>query len=216
VSQWYPHFKEIKTVLHFAKYGSYSEPFVWSKAQLEAIENELLTRIEIVEARTTWDLATPHKGCTYCPHIFKCPAKQEALTVDESGNVRVNKNTIQILGDTNKAAWVAGFHTVVAELEKMANDELRAFVEFAGPIAIPGKVYEIRGKTKRNWDKVNKKLRDSYYRICEKHNEDPKTYMGLSDTFSNSVWLSGNEAFVKDLAELFPEKLTTEFRGWKS
>ena len=214
ISRIHPFLNEISTILHFARYGIYSEPYVWTARDLYKIEDEFLTRASIIENRTSWD-AIPHKNCQYCPYKAECPAVAEFVQVDENGNVRVLANNLRILGDTNKAVKLAGLTNVLEEVVSSAKEELREHVKMSGPIAIPGKIFEYRGTEGINWDSVNKKLRGEAYAIFEKHGVDPKQFMSFNQTASKGVWLTENEALVKELAELFPRKTETKFAGYK-
>jgi hypothetical protein len=106
---------------------------------------------------------------------------------------------------------------VIDELSTQINKNLREYVKTVGPIAIPGKVFEYRGTEKINWDKVNKDevLRRDVFAVFEKYKVDPMYFMGFSETHSKNVWMLGNEALVKELAELFPRKMETKFAGYK-
>lgn len=216
ISRYYPFLTEISTILHFARYGVYSAPIEWTPEQLWQIETQVLDRVHNIESRDQWD-AVPNNKCQYCPFIASCPAMQEFVTIDEAtGNYRVNVAGFKILHDVNKAVKVAGLINVMEEAVKIAKDELRTYIKNSGaPIAIPGKVYEYRGSEGIDWTKVNGKLREKAYAIFEKHGIDPKLFMGFSQTFSKGVWMTENEQLVKELAELFPRKLETEFKGWK-
>lgn len=212
----YPFLEGVRTILHFARYGKYSDPYVWTKEDLMKIEDELVTRIQIIEGRQSWE-ATPHSKCQYCPFIAECPAMAEFVTVDEEGHIRVAANKFRILGDTNQAVRLAGVLNVMEEAVKTIKSELRKHVTLSEhPIAIPGKIYGFVQSEGIHWDTVNKKLKKEAYAIFEKHGIDPRDFMGFSQTFSQSVWMTENEQLVKDLAALFPRKITTEFRGAKA
>jgi hypothetical protein len=208
----YPFLKEIKTVLHFARYAYYSEEYVWTREQLKEIEDEICTRVHIIENRPTWD-ATPHKNCQYCDYMLECPALKECLEVSENGSVRVNMTNFKMLGDLNKAVKFAGLLTVLEETIKRVKGGLREYVETTGPVAIPGRVYEFRPEESVNWDKVNKTLKPSIYAIFNKHGIDPREFMGFSQTFSKSVWMMDKPDLVQELSAALPKKVSTEFKG---
>lgn len=215
ISVIYPFLDNIQTVLHFARYGHYSEPFSWNRKQLFEIEDEVMTRVQNIETRVGWE-ATPNKNCQYCPFLMECPAMAEFMERDANGNVRVKADHLRILGDTNKAVRVAGLINVLDELMDRAKGELKEHVKNSGPIAIPGKVYEYRPSEGIHWDKVNKGLREQAYAVFEKHGVDPKAFMSFNQTASKGVWLLGNEALVQELSELFPRKVETKFGGYKA
>ena len=217
ISKIYPFLDEVHTVLHFARYGKYSEPYIWTKEDLARIEDELVTRIAIVEGRTEWT-ATPHGKCQYCPFMSECPALAEYISINpENGEMTINSKDFKILGDTNKAVRMAGLLNVIEEITKEVKKELRNHVKLSeSPIAIPGKIFEFRVDTKIHWDKVNKALREDTYKVFKKHNIDPRDFMGFSQTFSTGVWRTGNEDLVKELSELFPRKNESSFKGYKS
>lgn len=214
ISKSYPFLDRIETVLHFARYGKYSQPFVWTKEDLAKIEDEILTRIEIIESRTSWE-ATPNKMCQYCPYMSECPALKELIEVDECGNTQVKMDNLQILGSAAKAAKFAGYYNVLSEIRAKVNDELKEHVKKYGAIAIPGKIYEFRPSDEIHWDAVNKKLRKETYEIFEKYGIDPRAFMSFNQTASKSIWMAENEQLVRELAALFPRKTTTTFKGYK-
>lgn len=216
ISRYYPFLSEISTVLHFARYSYYSEPYIWTKEQLVEVERQVMDRVHNIENRAVWG-AVPNNKCQYCPFIPTCPAMLEFIEINEHGSARVKVEGFKILGDTNKAVKVAGLINVLEEAISFAKDELRNHISVScSPIAIPGKVYEFRGTEGIHWDTVNKKLKDKAYAIFAKHGVDPKHFMGFSQTFSKSIWMTENEELVKELAELFPRKLETKFQGYKA
>jgi len=218
ISKIYPFLSEIRTVLHFSRYGRYSEPFVWTKDDLAAIEDDIMTRVQIIEGRQSWE-ATPHKGCMYCPLLGECPAVASLIQRDEhTGTWSVRPGSLSILGQTGKAVEVAGLINVMEEVVKRLKAELKEYVQQSGaPIAIPGRVYGFwAGNPKVNWDVVNKSLRAQTYAIFEKYNLDPKLFMGFSQTFSPGVWKLSNEELLKELTALFPTEVETKFEGKKA
>ena len=211
----YPFLDEIHTVLHFARYGKYSNPYVWTAQDLWKIEDQLLTRIGIIESRTFWS-AVPYKNCQYCPIIAECPAMKEHVVIDETGARKIHPTSLKVLGDTHKAVKVAGTLTVMQEFVKEASKEVREHVKDFGPIALPGKVYEYRADEGIDWDKVNKFKREQVYAIFEKHDIDPKSFMSFNQTASKSVWMTQNENLVKELSDILPRKISNRFDGYKS
>lgn len=215
ISKIHPYLDEIQTVLHFARYGSYSLPYVWTREDLAKIEDEILTRIQFIEDRAVWE-ATPHKNCQYCPFITSCPAMGEFIEQGDDGSVRVRADGYKILGDTNKAVKVAGLISILDEYSARATKELKEHVKGFGAIAIPGKVFDFKGTDYIHWDSVNSRLREKTYAIFEKHNVDPKKYMSFNQTASKTIWLEENELLVRELSELFPRKTETRFAGHKA
>jgi hypothetical protein len=215
ISKIYPFLSEIKTVLHFVRYGCYSEPYVWTKEDLAKVEDEVMTRIMVIERRTEW-VPTPHKNCQYCPFIGECPAMDEIIEKAPDGQIFLKKKDFKIMGDVTRAVQTAGYINVCEELLKALKDELKDHVrKYEAPVAIPGKVFEFRASEGINWDKINKSLRTQTYAIFEKHKVDPKAFMSFNQKTSSTVWMIENEALVKELAALFPRSLSSEFRGYK-
>lgn len=220
IKKTHPFLSKVKTQLHFVRYGKYSDPVEWDDAALARVEDDITTKVAIIESRTTWD-PTPHKGCQYCPFVAECPAMADLIEVDKaSGNYRVKHNNLKILGETTKAVKLAGYVNVMEEILDRARKELKEFVKFAqAPIAIPGKIFEFRASEEKvDWDKVNKsgEIREKAYKIFEKYGLDPKMFMGFSQTISKGVWLCDSETLLKELAALFPRHRETTFRGYKS
>lgn len=213
----YPFLEEVHTTLNFSRYGTYSEPFVWTREDLYRIENQLLTRVDIIESRENWEIATANKNCQYCPFITKCPAMKEFIEVDpESGAYTVKMNNFKILNDHRKALSLLSLYHVLGEAYTSIEREIKPFILANGALAISGVVYEFKGTEKINWNIVNKPaMREKIYEIYAKHNIDPKSFMGFSETFSKSIWLTENPMLIKELAELFPRKVETRFSGSK-
>lgn len=234
ISKVYPFLNEIHTILHFARYGSYSADCVWVKNEdvrqkilattdidpkfvlsLTDIEQEILARIQIIEGNSSWDVAIPHKNCQYCPVMTSCPAVKEILEFDTDGIPFVK--AFHIERDTFRAVKVAGYLNLFEEIIKDLKEDLKEHVSFSGtPISIPGKTYCFRASESVDWDVVNKKLKNKAYGIFEEYGIDPKQFMSFNQTASKSVWQLGNEDLVKKLAEIFPRKVSTEFRGVKT
>ena len=217
VKRCYPFLKEVRTVLHFARYDRYSQPVAWNDQELREVEDHVLMQVELLENRQSWE-ATPHKGCQYCPVINRCPAMQEHVSVGEDGKWHVVPRSLKILGSTAKAVQVAGLINVLEEVLKGAKDELKEFVKKAqAPVAIPGKVFGFHAsEPKVDWDLVNAKGRDKIYAILQKHRLDPKDYMSFNPTYTNRIWRLGNGALFKELQEALPSKVETRFEGKKA
>jgi hypothetical protein len=216
VAKRYPFLREVRTVLHFARYGYYSEPYVWTAEDLAKIEDEIITRVMFIESRTSWE-PTPHKNCQYCPYLAECPAMAEYLQPDSEGHLRIKPGIQKILGNTQKAEEVAGILTVLEELTKRLKADLREHIERSeSPVAIPGKVFGFfpdGGKT--DWKHVNKFQRDAVYAIFEKHGVDPRKYMSFSESYYKGIWMEENEALVKELESTFKTVTTTTFTSKK-
>ncbi|MCJ7523207.1 MAG: PD-(D/E)XK nuclease family protein [Dehalococcoidia bacterium] len=211
-----PFLKEIRTVLHFARYGYYSQPFVWTAEDLARIEDEIVTRVMAIESRTSWE-PTPHKNCQYCPYLAECPAMAEYLQPDAEGNLRIKPGIQKILGNTQKAQEVAGILTVLEELTKRLKADLREHIDkYEAPVAIPGKVFGyFPDIDKIDWKYANGHQREDIYATFKKHNVDPRKYMSFSESYYKGIWKEENEALVKDLESLFRKTTTTTFTSKK-
>lgn len=217
VAKAYPFLKEVRTVLHFARYGYYSPPYIWTTEDLAKIEDQIITRVMTVESRTSWD-PTPHKNCQYCPYIAECPAMTEYLQPDSEGRLRIKPGIQKILGNTQKAIEVAGTLTVLEELTKRLKADLREHIDkYEAPIAIPGKVFGYFPDPDRiDWKYVNKSQRNPVYEIFAKHNVDPRKYMSFSESYYKFLRDVESEALVKDLESLFRKTTTTTFTSKKN
>lgn len=212
----FPFLSEIKSVLHFTRYGCYSEPHVWTKDELAQIEDEVITRIQIIENTKEWQ-AIPNKNCQYCRYLGDCPAMKEFIEPLPNGDYRVLPGNLQILGDTFKAIQVAGLIQAGEEALTVARASLKSHVEATGPIAIPGVVFDFKGEEKIDWKKCNtKKRRQELYAIFERHGVDPKDFMSFNATASKAIWATDNEALLKELAAYMPRTVETRFAGRKA
>lgn len=208
----HPYLNTVQTILHFARYGKYSEPCVWTREDLGVIEDEIMTRVSIIESKTSWE-AVPNKQCQYCPVIGDCPKMKELYQIDDNGNL-VSRGSLDIFGGSaSHAVKMAEYLQVFEELVKRLKEELKEHVKNYGPVAIHGKRYDFKPDEKVDWDRVNKSLRNHAYEVFQKHGIDVRDHMGFSQTFSTGIWRRGVEALIKELD--FPTKITTEFRGHK-
>jgi hypothetical protein len=232
ISKINPGLENIQTVLHFARYGVYSDPHVWDRSRVEKkwvnghevdvvvddlaqVEDIILTEVDAIESRTSWE-PTPNKNCQYCPFIAECPVMQQYIHHDNAG-WHINKEGFKILGQVDKAVEVAGAITVMEEALKLARKELREHVkgsEFG--VSIPGRVFEFRVEETIDWDKVNKFFKERAYAVFEKYGVDPRIFMGFTQTHSKEVWLLGNKPLLDELSALFPRKKSSEFGGHKA
>lgn len=217
ISKLYPFLDEIHTVLHFARFGSYSDPHVWTKQDLFAIEDEILTRIGILETTQNWT-AQPNSKCQYCGLRFSCPVYQEVVQLDENGNYKIKFEKLDILGDTARASWVAGFINVLDQVYDKGKKNLKAHVEMSGPIAIPGKIYQIKSDEKINVDKLNTSevLTKQFNDILTKHGVNPDNYRAVTNDRLKMIWMLENQQLLKELSDMLPRKTTTRFDGYKA
>lgn len=219
ISKCYPFIQEFQTILHFARYGKYSDPYVWTKEDLYRIEEQLLTRVEIIESRSNWEQAVPYKNCQYCGFMLECPELRNYIEIDQqTGEFQLLYNNFDIMHDTNRAVRFAGVMTVFEEAVKVIKRNLKAHVQDYGPIAIAGKVFCFAGKEEIHWDKVNSKpeVKTQIFEIFKKHKEDPTKWMGFSQTFTKSVWMLDNDALMNELSAALPRKIAVKFTGEKS
>ena len=213
-SKCYPWLTEIESSLYFAQFGHYSAPSVWGSEDLCRMENELMSRISIIEDRDNWD-ACPNYNCQYCDLVGECPALKSLVEVDkENGIVMIRDDNTAILGNTNKAVYLGQMikvlETYIASAKKNLKDHTKTF----GPISIPGTLYEHRAKTEVNWDKANKN-KEELCKILESHNVDPRNYMGFSSALSKKIALIENDSLKKKFFDAIPRKVATTFKGYK-
>lgn len=214
-SKIHPYLKEIRTVLHFSRYGCYSEEYTWTKDMLEAVEDDILTRIMIVEGIQEW-VAVPNDHCQYCDFIAECPRMGKYVQKTEQGYVKsVDNSSLKILGDTQKAVEVAGLVHLIEEFSGIAKKELRQYVKKSGPVAIPGRVFEYRPKEAINWEKANKACRDAVYEVFAKHKIDVRQFMAFSQKATSPVWLIENRKLIEELSKVLPRKVSSEFGAHK-
>lgn len=214
LSKIYPFIQRFESIHHFPRYRHYTHPFIWTKEHLEGIEATIMDRVSFIENRQTWE-PTPHYGCQYCPVAYKCPAISDVKYDDFGKIVEWDKQSMKTMGQVDRAVAVAGKIEVFSQLVSEGNKELREFVKQAGPIALPGKVFDYFPKEDVDWTKVNKSMKTEVMEVFKKHGVDPAKYMGFSATFSKGIWYEANEALVKELAALMPRKKSTEFKGKK-
>jgi CRISPR/Cas system-associated exonuclease Cas4 (RecB family) len=216
VFKTYPFLERVTTQLYFARYGSYSEVYEWTRETLEVVEDNLKVRIEHAESLAEMK-AEPSSQCTYCPYLIKCPALAEFINVNPDGSYSVKNDCLKILGDTRKAVQLGGLKIVCDKLSKHCNEELRDHVGTTGPIACADIVYEFRAEEEPAWDKINKspEKKRSFMEIFKKFGVDALDYMGFSQTFSKGVWMLGNQPLMEELSKAVPKKTTKTFKGWK-
>lgn len=213
-SKCHPWLDHIESSLYFAQFGVYSDSVLWTKEDLDRIEYEIMSKIDIVEARDNWD-PCPNYHCQYCDLVGECPALKDMIDVNpETGFIKVKDDNTKILGDTNKAILLAQRIKVLETYVADAKKNLKSHIKEFGPLSIPGTIYEFRAKEDLNWDKANKNKKE-LKAILEKHNVDPIEYMGFSSTFSKKVALIEDDSLRKEFFGAIPRKTTTTFRGYK-
>lgn len=204
---------EVQTILHFARYGKYSKPYVWRREELTEIEDEILTRIEVNESRTD-RTATPNKHCQYCPYMAECPALAPYLEYDSKGQLKPKKGVIKILGNTDKAVDILGVLYVLENLSKEMKKELRAHVEASeSPVAIPGVIFGPEVKADEiDVDHLNKHQRPEVFEIFEKHKVDVRHFMVFSTPVLRKLWQAENPRLLAELSAVLKRQSSTEFR----
>ena len=214
----YPFLKEVRTQLYFPRYGSWSEEHVWTREDLDQVEDVLLCKIDIIEGVHDFSVAVPNGKCNYCPVKLECPQlKGRVFDIGEHGVMKVFPKAIDTYGDTAKAVELAGILNACEETASTIKKALQAHIKNSSAIAIPGKVYEFRSKEDINWSRLNSngKIREQVLEIFRKHNVDPMTYMGFSATISKSIWFADNQGLKEELSKALPRKNTTTFGGHK-
>lgn len=213
-SKCYPWLTEIESSLYFAQFGKYSEPVSWDKEDLDRMGDEIMARIEIVEAKNNWD-ACPHHNCQYCDFVAECPALKDLVEYDkETGAVMIRNDNTDILGDTNKAVYLGQMIKVMETYTKAAKKSLREHTKEFGPISIPGTLYEHRSKEDIDWKKANK-IKEKLWKIMEDHNVDPLNFVGFSSELSKHIAFVDDDKLRKEFFDAIPRKMTTTFKGYK-
>jgi hypothetical protein len=216
ISKIHPYLEQINTVLHFARYGSYSEPYTWTKADLLEVEDEVVTRILSIEGRTEWK-AVPNKHCQYCPFILECPVMGQYVEADEEGALHPKKNDYRIIGERTKAVQVAGAVNVMAQATDKLRKELQGFLKNGGiAVAIPGVIFEYRPKTDIDFDRMNKVFKKEISEIFKKHGADPAQFMVYSATSWKAFNSIKNQKLKDEIEAILPIKTSTTFGGYKS
>jgi len=219
ISRCNPYLVFVDTILHFAQFGSYSDPFRWGPAELYQVEQTLLLRAGVIEGMTDWSCAVPNKNCTYCDMMGECPVKQDILVTDPvTGNQKFVKRPNLEIMDTTTACKVASEIHYIDLYKKSQQAALKAYVDRTGPIAIPGVVYGYKTDIKVNWEKINKSeaLTTALDNLILKYGIDPVSYKGYSETLSKGMVFIDNENFHKERMLIMPTKVERTFGGRKS
>jgi CRISPR/Cas system-associated exonuclease Cas4 (RecB family) len=220
ISKCYPFINEFQTVLHFARYGKYSDPYVWTKEDLYRIEEQLITRVEIIESRQNWEQAVPYPNCQYCSFKLECPEFRKLIELDEqTGDFSLMFNNFKVMGDTSRAVKLAGLMNVLDVISTEIHREIKDHVVNYGDLAIAGKVWTLQHKEKVDYDKTNKNAskKKEIMDTFRKYNVDPTEHMGFSETFTKSVWMKDDEypGLLDELSKAFPRKIEVKFTGVK-
>lgn len=207
----HPYLEEIKTVLHFARYGSYSDETIWSLDDLRDIEEQLLTKISIIEGRTSWE-PQANKLCQYCPFLATCPTMKEFIEVDpETGTYSVNQDNLKCFGDTNKAVKLAGLLHILEESVKVCKEDLSQHVKLFGPIALYDKIAWFKPTTDIDYKKANsKKRRESIYKIFESYDVDVKQFMIFNKSSMKNAFLLDKPDLIRSVSQVLQETITTK------
>ena len=215
----YPFLQNIVTQLHFARFGTFSDEHVWTVPELQKIEDELLTRIQIIENRKEW-IATPHKGCQYCPYLAECPVMKDVIEIRPNGSAIAKINSFAILGSPDgkieKARWVASVVHAIETIRDDALDNLKAYIKDIGmEVSIPGISFHFKTSEGVDWDRVNKKHKEQMCEIFERHHIDPKRFMVFSSTSTKPLPMLENQALLTEIHKILPRNVSTRFGSYK-
>jgi CRISPR/Cas system-associated exonuclease Cas4 (RecB family) len=210
--------KAVKTIIYFARYGRYSAPFLWDEDLLNAVEQKLLGKIEVIESRTSWD-PTPHNGCQYCPYRLQCPIMEEAFYTDDEGNMVSKGNSLfDISGSVEKASKLAGVLVQLKEVINVGEKSLREFTQrYEIPVTTGNKAYMHKIKEELDWKSVNKGL--NKFKMIEtmrKHGVNPEQYMEFSARSNSLFLLEDNKSeMINEIKKQVQKKLSSTFSCYK-
>lgn len=216
----HPYLQTIKTVIHFARYGCYSDAYEWSLEDLKAIENQILVRASILESTVDWK-ATPNDLCQYCPYIVQCPVMSEFIDYDpELNNYKVKINNVHCLGDMEKANKLAAAAYVVDEWLGVVKKNIREHIKmYETPITINNITWGFKPSSGPDWDKVNKKLKPMMLEIFKKHGVDPTIFMSFNQSTTtpalDPLRIDGSP-LAAEIDRIIPIKSSTSFAAHKN
>jgi hypothetical protein len=214
ISKIHPYLERISTTLHFARYGKYSKPFVWTREMLLQHEDAIMTRVGAIEQRESWD-AVPNKLCQYCGHIGECPAMRKHVDRLEDGRIVAKPYNFRILGDANKAVEIAGTIHVMEEALKVAKKSLKEHVKNTSPVAIPGVTYMFKESNGVDWKQLNAEpIKGKVDELFEKHGLKPAVIKVYTNEQLKNLWKTHGNLW-EELTSLMPRKPATKFEGVK-
>lgn len=232
ISKIYPFLREVHLVLHFAQYGYYSKPIKyltkWNEEDmkelseedryqyrsLEKIEQEILTRVSIVENKEDWG-PNPNNLCQYCSYAMECPLLLERFSAGEDGEIQPAALPTLITDESSARKVACAVHVIdnyVAHLKK----QLKSYTAKNPPVLLGGFFYGHKPSFGYDWDYLNKKGRKEVLEVFKKHNIESKDWMVFSSTGSKKIFKHANKDFVRELMSVLPEKTTTKFGGYKA
>lgn len=220
ISKIYPYLDEIHTVLHFARFGMYSERYVWTREELWAIEDQILTRIGVLENNLDWSTAIVHDKCQYCPFIANvtCPVVRNTLNIDENGMSRVDFRSVKTITSQTEAVKVASEIVTLEQYVSGLKTKLKEWVLFSGPVALMGLIFQQKVEEKLDIKKLNAnpELLEQFENICIEHGISPSMYKEISDARLKNAWMSEDQVFLQKLSGLIPRKITKRFDSFKA
>ncbi len=214
----HPFLSKINTQLHFAQFNKYSQWYEWTPEQLVEIEDEIVSRIEYIEAKKDFGSAQSNKNCNYCNMLDDCPIKKGIVYTDPAtGKECLSRPHNGALTSVQDAVDTAARINMLEQFVSAEKKKLKEYVGTYGPVAIVGKIYRFKVEEKVDFEKASKSpsVREKYETICAEHNINPTWFMSFSSTSTNNVWLSEDQKFVEKLSTLFPRRTEKEFRGEK-
>jgi len=216
----HPYLDKITTVLHFARYGCYSEEYVWTKQDLEDIEAQIITRVMVLEQMEEHS-ATPSDHCQYCPYVMQCPVLNGVLSYHESdGTYEVARDNLHCLGDANKAFRLAETIMVLEEWVKEGKKNLQNHIKtYETPIVVNGTTWGYKPSESVDWDKANGKLRASVMDAFKKREVDPTLFMSFNQTTTAKKLATlrmSEHPLVDDLDHILTVKTTSSFGSHKN
>ena len=232
ISKIYPFLREIHVVLHFAQYGYYSKPVKylvkWNEEQiaqlpeeergqyksLERIEEEILTRVAIIEGTEDWE-PLPNNHCQYCSYVMECPLLVERFAVNDKGEM-IPSNLPSLVTDPESARKVACAVHVIDNYVSHLKKQLKTYTSQNPPILLGDIFYGHKPSHGYDWDYLNKKGRADILKVFEKYNIDPADWMVFSSTGSKNLLKHKNSELLQAVKSVLPEKTTTSFGGFKA
>ena len=232
ISKIYPFLREIHVVLHFAQYGYYSKPIKylvkWNEEQisqlpeeernqyksLERIEEEILTRIAVIEDTEEW-LPIPNNHCQYCPYVMECPILLESFGVGSKNEI-IPSSLPTLVTDSESARKAACAIHVIDNYMSHLKKQLKAYTAQNPPILLGDVFYGHKPSYGYDWDYLNKRGRTEILKVFEKYNVDPKDWMVFSSTGSKNLLKHKNSEFLRAVKDILPEKTSTSFGGFKA
>jgi hypothetical protein len=213
VMKCYPDLKGVRAIIHYADYNlkTFSEPYEFTKADIDAVEEKILGEINLIEALSDYTANIAGDVCNYCPKILECEIYQKELTLAEKNLGSITNAPI------TSATMARDFAETVTVLEKIlasAKKSLNQFCKgYETSVVIKGREYGFFSSMK--WEPKTNKDKEKILELLKENGEDPMNYCTIDMRALKKSYMFLNKQPLEEIRDHMRKVYSTSFRGRK-